>query len=192
MKQGIGILLMLAVALSSGCAYSKSHFDNYWGNRGRDFADIFIAELHWGYGGGFEAQLTSFFGVLAGYGNISSSPNRLGEIWSNETFDFDNATVLGDKNEYVGFLLLGSFGDSPSLGFGGTRAIYVGPINVLGFIKIIDLEDTQRCLDISLFIHIAKPGFRIGISPGEAIDFLLGWFFIDFADDDEPSLPGLN
>ncbi len=49
-----------------------------------------------------------------------------------------------------------------------------------------------RWLDLELSLVLAIPSFRIGISPGELVDFAAGFFFIDLSEDDGrlPGAPG--
>ncbi len=41
-------------------------------------------------------------------------------------------------------------------------------------------------LDCELGIDAAMVGFRYGVRPGQILDFVLGWFAVDFARDDTP------
>ncbi|MHC4663013.1 MAG: hypothetical protein ACYS8W_15130 [Planctomycetota bacterium] len=164
------MILTLLFPLLAGCASAGTYFKD----RALDFTDIFIAEAHWGYGVSAELEASKLIGTVAGL----SESNWIG--WHGHV----SGIKTGKKLYTSGVVLLGGNG------YGHTaEKCYLGlPINLIPATG--DQEKGKRryplirVCDISAQLFLIAGGMRAGVSPGELIDFLLGWTTLDFAGDD--------
>jgi len=183
---------LFAAPAASGCTY--------WKDRALDASDIIIAEAHWGYGFGTEIRVFEFLGISAGY---CKGKHTLPDF--REDFNFEHGYKMWS------FLLFGVCDDDPveeknrkkeneedaqgdRLGIGlgklmdvidqfADKRFYFGPFADRLY-WCYDYPHYHRFGDVSVLLYLVAPGFKIGISPGEFADFLLGFTTLDIGDDD--------
>ncbi|MHC4663016.1 MAG: hypothetical protein ACYS8W_15145, partial [Planctomycetota bacterium] len=143
MKRLIAAFLLFAIMpIFTGCVYMK--------DRALDFADIFVAEIHYGIGVGAEARLTGYFGTAAGFGRGQYAPFK-----PREDFESDREFFFG------GIGLIGGYGSDY-----GEGALYIGPVNVIAFDDDDDISDygeleESRLGEVSLYCFAVGIGLRI-------------------------------
>lgn len=176
------IALLLAVILSgAGCSYLQ--------DRGKDFLDIWHIDIGVGVCLGIDFQLTDAvhsglaFGVVP-RGGLSYGKKQSG-LWIGGAYLIQRGYMRMDDG-------------------GGDRVSWQGTLwNFLYLPKYFDEKycnqppefDTQPLIKNRMvpWIHMfdvdvgvmAIFASRIGVSPGQAADFLLGWFGLDIAKDDK-------
>ncbi len=168
---------LVLVLVSSGCATAP-----YFSQRGRDAADIFTCTVGAGVGakvrlGPLQAGLlahTDMFGVRNG--TVRQSVAISGEkwfsseacwgAWGYDLSNFTDVTTARSKSyharSYVPFIFLPEADDNPP------------PFSYYTQIEAV----------LAL-----GPGLRLGMNPGELLDFLLGWVTVDLYGDDLPPAP---
>ncbi|MHC4661955.1 MAG: HEAT repeat domain-containing protein [Planctomycetota bacterium] len=163
------LLLLLQLPIICGCSFLNARF--------QDFTDIIIFEYHTGIGGGIHVDATQFLGSTIGYGRTKHTSCRLR----------DGLTYL-DEMAFAGFGVYGFIADETlerlchfeeEKGHTLETGLYLGPINIVGW-----RMPPHRWGDVSVFTLVGIFGFRIGLSPGETLDFVLGWTTLDIAEDD--------
>ena len=207
-------LLLLGAALLGSASGCKA-FSAYMADRGRDFGEIARVQIGIGAGLGVSAQAGPT--AHAGFG-LGVIPYELGVGWVyGDGYAFGvNSKERMDSEIYWPFTWINVGGDPLGAGF-HTAGDSIAPRGLSGHRHVcwglmpgLIAEEpdsgvmhwTPRGLDSDRWGHIHSwdveaavyAGFivaRVGFSPGEFLDFLLGWFLIDIAGDDqnEPDLP---
>ena len=186
-------LIVLVIFLLTGCSYTQ--------NRIMDLTDVPIIEAHYKnafYGLATEVQVGPI-GFPLGFSDTVHTPIRLRDLPN-----LENDSLLG-------VILLGTYGNPPPWS-GSYKRQYFLVFNIKSFIdsnENIELNkegvcvnktfrlygryenpkehkiDYLRMFDISAFGFLGIGGVRIGVSPGELFDFILGFLTIDIAGDDD-------
>lgn len=177
-------LLSAACFLLSGCAYFE--------NRARDLLDVVHVDVAGGAGLGLHAR-ASVVHTGFGYGQMY----RMGLLprpWGK------HATV-GIRPEFHSDFLIHQRAGVMS---GTPNAFYDDPLAFTWLSRKDETEDLHHCwflhlpdhapalprgrawelLDVSVTANAGLVGARLGASPGQWFDFLLGWFGLDIAGDD--------
>jgi len=176
----VGAAWMLAAV---GCA----PVGNYFGNRAADLADMFTLEMTAGPGADVHGQFTGFLGTAAG--------------WSGQQGLLLHGRYYGiGERETAGFILLGAtaaasrnmsslYGDGPAperYGLWGLfLPVFISPNPAL---HVGYLPPWPRAADVELGASLGV-GLHAGFSPGELLDFLVGFTTLDIAGDDKPLTP---
>lgn len=160
--------LLLVILLFSGCASPQ-----YLSDRGRDAGDIFT--LTFGRGLGAKARvgpvaagllanedLVGLRGGELGFFNTRSSDVPLPEVGDLQLL------LVGSDCCYVG-------GHQRNKNYGAGGLIFWQLPEERGIYYYYSQVEVTVALGLSV---------RLGINPGELLDFLLGWFGVDFYDDD--------
>ena len=167
-------LLLLLATLCSGCT------STYWNDRGRDALDI--VSFGYGVGWGTKVHALGTFGLLV---DQQYAGLRGGEFMQRE-FPY-SALLRGDVEDSVlakgdaetVFLCIGRARFNSTQLNRGKNYDYLhiwdklkgSPMNAAEYTHI------EVCVGLGTSI-------RVGFNPGELLDFLLGWFFIDIYSDD--------
>jgi len=164
---------------AQGCSYVQA--------RVADFADVFTFEATYGPGVDVHAQATGFFGTAVGYSQQTG------------VLVHGRACGIGERAT-VGMLLLAGTaaggedlaclgeGEAPGdrfgfwamllpLAFSPAEGVYVGYV-----------PTWPRTFDVEAGFS-AGVGVHVGVSPGELLDFVLGFTTLDIARDDEGPPP---
>lgn len=176
------------LALAAGC----SGFGQYLTARARDFGDCWRAEagevrgfsLSARGGGIVDLGLGWVVGETAGwtYGRWSSAGTFIDQSGSEQWFPLTpsgtglHAYVGAESQEHDCWWLMPALlarTSTPS----GMKWIWVasGPDGRWARVHAFDVE---------IAVHLFVGGVRLGFSPGELLDFALGWFGLDIAGDD--------
>ncbi len=174
-------LAVCVVSMACGCA-------SYWSNRGRDVLDIFTATVE-----------TQTFGVKAQVGpwgpgvycSSSGATGRglIGGQWTEfEFLDCSFAPPWGFLHGFWGFdddrrrkeFHVSSFFLLPYWHPHTDPRGYFGGFEEAGDWRRVAPRYTQ--LEVSA--GVLAGGLRLGVNPGELVDFLAGWFLLDIYDDD--------
>lgn len=169
--------LLLVIPFVSGCATS-----GYLADRGRDAADIFTLGV--GAGAGAKARVGPFqTGLMA---DLPLAGLRGGELTSNTRGGW-----FPDSSDFQAIIAGGESFMNTELNRGkefeaGTTAndIFTPFFNRLEF----DYRAPYYYTQLEAVIGVGLT-FRIGLNPGEAVDFVLGWFGIDLFFDDRHGRP---
>jgi len=191
-----------------GTAPGCKAFNAYMTDRGRDFSEIARVQVGFGAGLGVSAQAGPV--AHAGFG-VGVIPYEFGVGWVYGTgYAFGlNSIELMDSEIYWPFTWIPVGGDPLGAGFhtagdgigprgaGGHRHVCYGLMpGLVGYEPDSGVMHwTPRGFDADRYGHIHSwdveasvyAGFlvaRVGFSPGEFLDFLLGWFGVDIANDD--------
>jgi len=174
-----GIAAMLLFG-AWGCGYVA----RYVRSRAADLADVVTVELTAGPGADVHAQLTGFFGTALGYstqrglvirGRFYGVATRrtAGVLFLGGTAtDAVRLASLAASGQYVperafwALMLPLTFGSAEGLRFGF-------------------LPRWLHAADVAFGASLGV-GFHVGLSPGEMLDFLLGFATLDIAGDDAP------
>lgn len=159
----------------------KTTTSGYFADRLNDTIDMIPLNVAAGPGFYIGARATAFAGVGIGY----DEAHRAG--WHHRTSDAKEASDLrGFKSWHereMGLVVLWSRTDDPSGGAGNVG--FVVPVQDREFpFKFRPHLDAGSALDAEVTIHLGIVGFRIGASPIQAIDWLLGWTTLDVLNDD--------
>ncbi|MCI0342602.1 MAG: hypothetical protein L0216_15920 [Planctomycetales bacterium] len=193
--------LILSLAAAPGCA----ELGNYFKNRARDFGEIFRLQVGLGVGLGASARLAGVADVGVGGG---FADHRMGVGWVYGSGYAFSRERLADGEVFFPFTMLGD-GEGGTLGRGwhssseatesGKAArrhvCYLALPGLFAHEPDGPLLWTPRgvedhpwshvhALDIEAGLYLGFVVVRAGVSPGEFLDFLLGWFGLDIAGDD--------
>lgn len=166
-------MLLGLTAILSGCTMP------YMINRGRDAADVFTTTV--GVGAGAKARIGPIHaGLFAG---IDAAGLRGGEL---ETWSINGCEGMGLMS-IEGTVL--SFEAFQYVDQGDRGKDYIAE----GFplISVVEKDKSHRAFVHPYYTQIEVAGgvlgtARLGVNPGELVDFILGWAMIDiFADDIE-------
>ncbi|MCZ6690087.1 MAG: hypothetical protein O7H41_10820 [Planctomycetota bacterium] len=190
------LTLIAIITITTGC----QTVGQYFANRGRDLADCITIEGGVGYGFGAEIKLAGLVHVAGGACYYGAPPVglRYGELVpSSESGDKDTGFLgiplvglvllhgappylhvsVDDKEEHGCYWLL------PGLASYYTEVseswIWTDPKS--GWSRL-------HAFDVEAHLFLGVVGVRVGFSPGEFLDFLLGWVGVDIAGDDEGSI----
>jgi len=166
-KACLFLLLVLLLAGLDGCAGARAYF----ADRGRDFGDMLTLTV--GTGAGFKARVgplnTSLFfsrGDLLGIRNGSVSCPSLADSGTSQAAEFfvvgSERTPLGEQRGKSFFAVNAFLFEVPEL---------KEPYPIEFFTQI------EAALGLGFFI-------RLGVNPGEILDFILGWTTLDMFGDD--------
>ncbi|TET37960.1 MAG: hypothetical protein E3J72_04525 [Planctomycetota bacterium] len=170
-------LLVILFSVSTGCAYMK--------DRLRDFSDIFILEASVGPGLGVHIEATRFLGTMVGFGVIDTYPIK-----------FRDKDFVPEKLGSEGFSDMLCVGLGVCSFVGETDYMYLQYAGLVNWhtLKWLDYESKEVlpwALDTSVHVHAGYFGLRIGISPTELADFLLGFTTYDIMQDDGQKPPAV-
>jgi len=192
-------VLLLAALFGGGC---KTAVGNYFANRSRDLGECFSVELGVGFGAGAGASAAGIGHLGLGYGR---SPD-----WGVLSWEYGHGTAFGYHTGPVAERTEGSRTDAwtpiplfalgTAVGHAGNfRGAHAGSNGVhvcLGYLPVLFDENDGRTADalrrwraihawdIDAAAYAGVITARAGFSPGEFLDFLLGWFGVDIAEDD--------
>ena len=167
-----------ALVVGAGCR----SVGNYMGNRAADLADVFTAELTFGPGVEAHAQVTGFLGTSLGYSDqkglmLHGRHRGTGRRWSG------GLLVLGGT-ETTAPQMRSLWGEQVHQERRGLWAMFLPLAYSPGEgISVAYLPGWPRTADVE-FGASAGVGFHVGLSPGELLDFLLGFSTLDVAGDD--------
>ncbi|MCZ6692164.1 MAG: hypothetical protein O7H41_21480 [Planctomycetota bacterium] len=189
----------MILPIATGC---QTTVGSYLGNRGRDLADCFTIEAGVGYGLGAELKLAGLVHIAVGTGLDGSlqAGLRYGDL-------VPRSETKDEKTGFFGFPiinLLWMFSDQDgyppylhvSKDAKEEHACYLllpglasyAPDRSESWIWTDPKSGWSRlhAFDIEASVYWGIIGARAGFSPGEFVDFLLGWFGVDIAGDDVP------
>ncbi len=189
--------LVAVLALSAGC---QTTVGNYFGNRARDFGECFAAQVGLGVGLGVDIRAVGilhasvgggfyFDGATLGWAYGAPLPSALRGLSRHAILRFTgfplswfplrewfsliptHTSRLGPNEEHYCYFLL--------------------PVITDAFLHSDDEISPAtwariHAFDIEVGAFAIVLGARVGFSPGEFLDFLLGWVGIDIAGDDKP------
>jgi len=179
-RRGFTVIAVAALLL---CALGCSAFGRYVSNRVADLADVFVLEATYGPGLDVHAQATGYLGTALGYSEQSGVMLHgrrygLGErvsagfilaactISSGEEMKCLGAeTAMPDRFGFWAMLL--------PLVVSPAEGVYFGYA-----------PTWPRSLDVEAGAS-AGVGLHVGVSPGELLDFVLGFTTLDLSHDDE-------
>ncbi|MCZ6691917.1 MAG: hypothetical protein O7H41_20205 [Planctomycetota bacterium] len=186
--------LIAIITMTTGC---QTTVGNYLGNRRLDLADCITLEAGVGLGLGPELKLAGLVHVAAGgcfygapyaglrYGDLvpsSESKDQLTmfigpvaglglEAWAKPYLH----SSMDAKREHGCYWLLPALASYRDL----THNSWIWTDPEGGWSRL-------HAFDIQAHLFLGKVGVRAGFSPGEFVDFFLGWFGVDIAGDDVP------
>ena len=173
---------------SSGCAY-------LW-DRGRDFTDIFGFDAGVGLGLGVDAQVSIYIhaGITAYRMEKATLTAREVDRWEEVGFAPLVGRIILYYNKTEPRSRYDSKEDWPDAIRGGLLASPPIVNELLGTVQYrttgYEVPARNReapwinALDVDVGVALIAVSVRFGISPGELIDFLLGWFGFDIGFDD--------
>jgi hypothetical protein len=181
-KTAVAAALIAAATLVQGCAYTAA--------RGRDFTDVLSLGISGGGGLGARATATRLVALELGaqkdeklvgwrernFGWVESSYGLLFASWRQPSLDeeplpekspfqlittsqrrnFFPARTEVEETRHIFFILAGARGVRP-----------------------------VTALDVGVGLSALIAGLEVTVSPGELVDFLLGWFGVDIGRDDD-------
>ena len=212
MRAGILTALGLAAGLAAGC---NTAVGNYFANRGRDLGECFRGELGVGLGIGGGVRGAGLADVGLGFGGISRTTGigwvygdgfafSADKVQGHATSDFevwlpfyhrsaDNSALgmhlqrLGGRQHDCFWLLPAAF---HSINDRVSSTLRYSPWSP----KVNDAHVAWarvHAFDVEVSAYALLIGVKVGFSPGEFVDFLLGWFGLDIAGDDRAWKPPL-
>lgn len=181
-------MVLLAGLLGGGC---HTTVGNWLGNRARDLGECVRVELRLGPGLGAGCRvggvidvglLVSTGGALGwSYGRPLAFGNRIEDWFVGRQLDvMMPGGMLGIGDRWAGSIGVPSALWTWRLGKQGRRWIWDPPGQ-----RHLEVH----AFDVEAYAHAAVAGIVLGFSPGELVDFLLGWFGADVAGDDRPLEP---
>lgn len=199
-------LILIAIALMTAVSCSTIKSNRYLKNRVLDLADIFTVELTHGPGLHGFLRATDFFGIGLGFseqrgyrlmGRYVGSGKRVGYgllfisgsgyVYYKDTFIDSCWTILGEKPDRESVQKYFFDSQGPDFWF----FAFLPGASGAGW-RLYGKEDFtkrwQRSLDLGVDAS-AYLGFHLGLSPGELLDFLIGWTTLDIVGDDSPAAP---
>lgn len=166
------------------CLLPSCAAGTYLGDRGRDFADIFTLTGSFGPEISADAKLTDLAHLGVGIGGHVEGGIIKGEVGSAPVImlGLPFAPFIEDGILYGRYVFTETGGAWDDLDVQDecfiVHAIPIGETHPQrAWIDRFDLE-----LGVTVGI-----GARVGISPGQFLDFLAGWFGADLAEDDPPA-----
>ncbi|MBI3819517.1 MAG: hypothetical protein HY286_12550 [Planctomycetes bacterium] len=184
---------LAACIVISSIAGCRTPVGSYLEDRVNDTLDVVPITVSFGPGLFAGVQATPFFGT--GFG-VAKEWLRFGWLKTksyNAETRLDLQRMFLASSGFTGGTLLAwahvvEVANAAADG-GTTSALNAG--NSLLFIPMIPFHlgdhpyfDAVSSLNIEVDLHVAIIGVHVGISPVNAVDWLLGWFSIDFAGDD--------
>jgi len=179
-------IVLLSVGSIAGCEHPKA----YLIDRGRDAADIVTLTVGLGAGararmGPLHAGLILFadVGGLRGGNLVTYRPAHAGhEIVGTVMAD---ATIWSHENFFLGPNFWGSLHRFKEFEARGLPLLS----GVQPALQVTEVEAESEPLVHPYYTQVEAVvallgGVRAGVNPGEALDFLLGWFGIDIFNDD--------
>jgi len=152
----------------------------YFEDRLHDTLDWIPCSVAAGPGFYVGARATSFLGTGVGYAETNRAGLHRRSAWPEDPFELVNARTWSEKEK--GLVILWTRDGDPKPGAGN---LLIPPVvdekNDFGFRAFID---PGSLLDAEVEAHIIYLGIRIGASPIQIIDWLLGWATLDFLGDD--------
>ncbi len=200
--------LILAIVLgATGCRTTIGH---YFANRARDLGECFTIQGGIGIGLGVDVRLAGLAHVSAGLG--AQVPAMLGPVYGKfHPVAIMNHTAFGGFLS-MGVVHLSDPGPRWRGEYfrHGCFALLPGLFSIIGWTDRNRREDPEmrwlwsadpfpehpqeypdyarwarvHAFDVEVTVMALLLGARVGFSPGEFLDFLLGWFGIDIAGDD--------
>lgn len=198
-------LILVSAFLLSSMSCSTLSSNRYLKNRVLDLADVFNIELTYGPGALIAGNVTRLVGTGIGTSDqegwmmegryLGHGRRESGGILlcygSNCDFPYPSdqnvSKILGsvvDKHDRSDSL---SITTDPEFYLLGINPPLPGPCEIPYIVNLI-IEPSKYglyALDSSIGVS-ALCGVHIGLSPGELLDFILGWTTLDLAGDDEP------
>lgn len=186
------IAALVACALTqAGCV------GTYLENRARDLFDPVSLDLAGGAGLGFHAR-ASILHTGAGYaqmyhvGLLDGPPGRNNRLGLSP--EFHAAWIIGTHDGTMAGLP-NAFTDEPLYATWLRKGDHVAPhacwiVHAPGDPVATPRMRWWQLADVSAGANAVLVGARAGVSPGELLDFVLGWFGIDIAGDDARTDPG--
>ncbi len=189
--------LSLLLLASTGC---QTSIGNYFANRARDFGDMFLVQGGIGYGLG--AQVKAAGVAHVGLGAISFHRDKtLGLVYGSFRPKFDRRSGRSRSEDDL-ILFFPHLSNRPPEGGESHFCLGLFPAiaswhntsrSAIGSSdKWLWSEGTPKfrkaqvhAFDLEVSATALFLSFRVGFSPGEFFDFLLGWFGVDIASDDE-------
>ena len=167
------LLLPLVAGLLGGCQYVQA--------RGRDFLDIFRLEGHMGPGLQADTKLTDLVHLGLGSSRGARHGFNYGVVETHQVMEHHFPvsmvnSIIEPDNEALHTI-------SWDLESTQHRCYILLP----GVIhESTQGVDALHFFDVELGLYVLFPGARIGLSPGELLDFILGIWTFDLAGDDPP------
>ncbi len=170
-------LLALGLPFLAGC---RTTVGGYFEDRLYDFVDIVPVNVSWGPGFYVGARATALAGVGIGYSETTRAGSHRRPTWSDDPFELVNFRTWDETQKGVAVLWTRDADPNPGAG------------NIL-IVPVIDRENDWRfrawidpgsALDAEAEFHLVWVGLRIGASPIQALDWLLGWTTLDVLGDD--------
>lgn len=177
--------ILALAALAAGCASTKSYFTD----RGRDAADILTLTM--GTGAGVKARIGPIqVGALYAYDAFGLRGGRLAWWWSDqadgEVVDIDYLVLplFGFGYETLDHQALRSPARHKDFMTDKPLPILSLPLTTGGYSEW-DVSRTGFHYFTQFEVVVALgPSIRLGLNPGELLDFLLGWTTLDIYKDD--------
>lgn len=182
--------LAASALLHAGCV------GTYLGNRGRDLLDPVSLDLAGGAGLGFDVK-ASILHTGAGYaqmyhaGLLDGPPGRNNRLGLRP--EFHAAWIIRTREgAMTGYP--DAFTEEPLYAMWLRKGDHVDPhacwiVHAPGDPVATPRMRWWQLADVSAGANAVLVGARAGVSPGELLDFVLGWFGIDIAEDDRKAPP---
>lgn len=171
MKRRAAALLLAALA-AGGCQYAEQ--------RGRDFLDIFRLEAHLGPSMQADLKATELLHLGFGSSRGARSGFNYGVLETHQVMEHHlpaSLVISMIDDRAVGLHTI-------SWGLETTQhKCYVVMAGVLN--DSTWGVDAIHFFDFEIGLYVLFPGVRVGFSPGELLDFILGIWTFDLANDDD-------
>ena len=236
--------LLLAAVLLTGC---QTTVGNYFGNRARDFGEMFRLQVGGGFGVGASVSAAGLLDLPMAAANVSHKAGlgwvygdgyffglgETGGFWEGEMLEIrglpwywvppnrspyylhrridrsprHSLSYLYAQHVCVWFLpaFIGRVGpaEPPELEYRGStfwRLSYADRVFWAQTHPWIWSAEARRinpkahvhAFDVEASVYAGVVYVKVGFSPGELLDFVLGWFGIDIAGDDRPLEPDMQ
>ncbi len=208
-------VLLALLTLSAGC---QTTIGNYLGNRAQDLSDCFLIETGVGIGLGVDVKAGGlvhanlFMNVWMGrlgwvygdHGVVGKFEIEFGIPAAIPSSGFLHMSSLGTR---AGKVWHSCYALLPGLwsweGRAGQKKSWIWASRVPSGVDVADSVASRardrgdrarrwsrvHAFDFEVGVHALLVGARVGFSPGEFLDFILGWFGVDIACDDSPVHP---
>lgn len=188
---GPAVLCVLTALLATGCASTHAYFSD----RGRDAADIVSVSVGTGIGAKARVSALSFGllyeGDVAGIRGGSAFAGHPGDY----CYDVQFLTCCneyfappGSEDRHKRFHAEQRFGIDSDGNAGAGRGVWcLMPPMCLSPLLPLPPDMKPSALHYYMQIDLVAAvggGLRVGLNPGELVDFLLGWVGVDFMKDD--------